>query len=533
MSAQASNPSHLLLSRNPRSPAHPQLAPTWTARHPAPANGWSGPSGSSSSDIDRARFPSNSFPPVGHPAHDSSEEEDQEEVEIEDEVFDVHPTFRKDAALPGRIKVIVGRYEFWCHKEVLWFACPFFQDVLQGSWAETSDRRLYETSASPLPSLRNSIIAESISAGTDTDQDHSGPSMADVMRDLRDLPDIANSVDTLSILDPTSLNLPQSDIPLLGEISALPPPPSIPPRSSSALPPLDATSSPQPTTPRPPPGPRRPIRRRSSAQYSIASGKRDPSIGRLRASAGRTPKDQDSRMDAVVQLHEESASAFHDFLFWAYPHLECKVTWTNVENLLALACKLIVPALQKLCEHFLLTHASGKPVMALSLAEQHGHAELFREASRFVLDQSTWNAEEMDELSDVTQLKLSQRRTWFLERLLKLGTIDVRKEYACRPECPDSPRCQALLDEKWRQAHQAVCRYGPPQPSVAFRCLRQLETFPTNPSLVMPHPLCQSAAKTFIMLPYNIVFDRMFQPKTVTSPLTAGTEKYWLFITLY
>jgi hypothetical protein len=53
-------------------------------------------------------------------------------VEIEDEVFDVHSTFRKDAALPGRIKVIVGRYEFWCHKEVLWFACPFFQDVLQG-----------------------------------------------------------------------------------------------------------------------------------------------------------------------------------------------------------------------------------------------------------------------------------------------------------------------------------------------------------------------------------------------------------------
>lgn len=31
------------------------------------------------------------------------------------------------------------------------------------------------------------------------------------------------------------------------------------------------------------------------------------------------------------------------------------------------------------------------------------------------------------------------------------------------------------------------------------RCLRQLETFPTNPSLVMPHPLCQSAAKGWIM----------------------------------
>lgn len=116
----------------------------------------------------------------------------------------------------------------------------------------------------------------------------------------------------------------------------------------------------------------------------------------------------------MVELHEESASAFQDFLFWAYPHLECKVTWGNVENvsavctlglglgtdnvllcpiapltaqLLALAAKLLVPPLQKLCEHFLMTHASGKPVMALALAEQHVNPELFREASRFVLDQ--------------------------------------------------------------------------------------------------------------------------------------------------
>ena len=83
--------------------------------------------------------------------------------------------------------------------------------------------------------------------------------------------------------------------------------------------------------------------------------------------------------------------------------LDCKVTWTNVEDvsalwtvfgsltlltqLLALSLKLLTPALQKLCEHFLMTHASGRPVMALMLAELHGNGELYREASRFVLDQ--------------------------------------------------------------------------------------------------------------------------------------------------
>lgn len=133
----------------------------------------------------------------------------------------------------------------------------------------------------------------------------------------------------------------------------------------------------------------------------------------------------------------------------------------------------------------------------------------------------------MKTLSVETQLKLSNRRSWFLERLLKLGTIDARKDYSCRIDCPDPSRCQSQLDDKWRQAHHAVIKYGPPQPSVAFRCLRQLETFPTNPSLVMPHALCEWAAKAWVIS----LFDRMFQLKIVHSA-NPGTEKYWLWISM-
>jgi hypothetical protein len=109
-----------------------------------------------------------------------------------------------------------------------------------------------------------------------------------------------------------------------------------------------------------------------------------------------------------------------------------------------------------------------------------------------------------------------------------------------RAECPDPPRCQMLLDDKWRQANLAICRYGPPQPSVAFICLRQLETLPTNPSLVMPHPLCQATAKEWIKsckLDWYgleewlmIVFDRMFQFRSINSPLSPGTEKVGLVL---
>lgn len=54
---------------------------------------------------------------------------------------------------------------------------------------------------------------------------------------------------------------------------------------------------------------------------------------------------------------------------------------------MALSTKLLVSALQNICYHFLLSHASGKPVVALALSEEYGHADLYREASRFVLDQ--------------------------------------------------------------------------------------------------------------------------------------------------
>lgn len=87
----------------------------------------------------------------------------------------------------------------------------------------------------------------------------------------------------------------------------------------------------------------------------------------------------------------------------------CIVIATLTSQLLALSSKLDVPALQSLCERFLVTHASGRPFVALMLAEQYYNADLYREASRFVLDQSTWDEHEMATLSDQTQLKLSMR----------------------------------------------------------------------------------------------------------------------------
>ncbi|OXG18022.1 hypothetical protein C367_04835 [Cryptococcus neoformans Ze90-1] len=510
----SSNPSHLLISRNPpRSPAHPQLDPALTSRHSSSQSHNRSSSGRWVYAEDRpSRYP--------------SEDDIDKEAELEDEgPIDVHPTFRCGAELPGKVKVIVGRNEFWCHKEVLWFASPFFEGLLNGNWAESNPLQedvysrpstVIETdvSSSDVPDVDGMASRLTVEAKITTDQ----PALEILEEKLEN--NQAGNVTTTQYLEMNRsqhIKGPQSHLATVSDETE-----ETPSLREIAQ---DLTNIPvhSPT----------PNAQMSSTTPAAISKKRDRTALRASFSSSlhsfqnfkSSPLPRGA--EAVVELHEESASAFQDFLFWAYPHLECKVTWTNVAPLLSLASKLIVPCLQKLCTHFLLTHASGRPVMALALAEQHENAELYREASRFVLDQPTWDESEMKMLSVETQLKLSNRRSWFLERLLKLGTIDVRKDYSCRPDCPDPSRCQSQLDDKWRQAHHAVIKYGPPQPSVAFRCLRQLETFPTNPSLVMPHALCHLAAKAWVMS----LFDRMFQLKIVHSA-NPGTEKYWLWISM-
>nr|XP_019010346.1 uncharacterized protein I206_04814 [Kwoniella pini CBS 10737]OCF49127.1 hypothetical protein I206_04814 [Kwoniella pini CBS 10737] len=504
-----SNPSHLLISRNsPRSPAHPQLAHASTSRSAhAHTHHHASTSTLPSSRPDLlGRWASHSADEVAsstiNPHRHRKLSEGQEDTIIQDQTefgnaheeegevvpIDIHPTFLPDSNMPGNVKVIVSKNEFWCHKEVLWFASPFFQGLLKGN-SRHEDRY----------SSRQSTRTTRTELYLDPTSD---PSATDFSRELGELSETPTRVtgagsDSLEDYSPTvsQLNVgtasPRSvvDSPFFethlpvvdderGVGEEIPVSPWV--SSENTTNEIDISSASSEHV--------------SRSRHSIASGR----TSMIRHSFSSGPGDgqpQHGRrrmLEAVVELHEESPAAFQDFLFWAYPHLECKVTWTNVENLLALSLKLIVPPLQKLCERFLMTHASGRPVMALCLAEVHSNSELYREASRFVLDQPTWDQDEMQCLSAQTQLKLSNRRNWFLERLLKLGSID-------RADCPDLLKCQNQLDEKWRQAYSAVCRYGPPQPSVTFRCLRQLETFPTNPSLVMSHPLCQSIAKTWVM----------------------------------
>lgn len=83
--------------------------------------------------------------------------------------------------------------------------------------------------------------------------------------------------------------------------------------------------------------------------------------------------------------------------------------------------KLCVPSLQRECLTFLLTHAAGKPIKAMRIAELFEEEELYRESSRFVLDNpGGWTEHELNTLSQETLLKLEKRfvMPYFLEALL-------------------------------------------------------------------------------------------------------------------
>jgi hypothetical protein len=127
----SNNPSYMLMNRNPPLPAHPQLFPQSTPRHSASTSNYharqlSAPNLPSEAVHlypvpETTVFTNTAKPEIVH----------QDDLE-EDEEIDVHPTFSRYSSFKGRVKVIVGKNEFWCHKEILWFASPFFQGLLQG-----------------------------------------------------------------------------------------------------------------------------------------------------------------------------------------------------------------------------------------------------------------------------------------------------------------------------------------------------------------------------------------------------------------
>ncbi|KAJ3571760.1 hypothetical protein NP233_g3537 [Leucocoprinus birnbaumii] len=493
--SMTTNPSHILIARNSRGPNNPIASLSSPTETHAAAAGI---------------FRSSGSPPWVLQELESDDVVSELSIEDPNEAIELDETFTRNSRFPGTVKIVVESTTFWAHKEVLHFASPFFEAALSGHWSETgrppSMSSVITISQPPVvPGDKPDLEAEMTFAPMDPDNDQAD---FDGFTNLVDADSLRLSESEGSDAEGSSISRSQA--------------------RDDSLAKLQGTGS---------------ANEKSSSEEATSSARK---VSAAHAKVKRRPKDGP---DAVIVLKEErvsiltsarlaaltsnptlfnhQASTFHDFLKFVYPHLECTITWNNVESLMNISHKLCVTSLQQECLKFLITHAAEE--------------ELYREASRFVLDNpGGWSEHELNTLSKETLLKLEKRRTWFLERVLKLGLTQVNKEYQCCATCPDPPVCAKLLDEKWRQAYTAVFRFGPPQPSMVFRYLRQLEG--VSPPLSLTQTACQASAKAFTAT----LFDRMFSlgVRAETVPLNGrvtaaavagaatGPRRHFLYCTL-
>lgn len=136
-----------------------------------------------------------------------------------------------------------------------------------------------------MPSRKGSVYLDAVSEPLD-DQ----PSISELMQELRELPDVRQDQEQ---------GRSEVDVPSIAALNV---------------------QSPRPLPPSMPP----PARKTRTLRHSFSSST-------IPSSSVRPIHQLQEDVEAVVEIHEESAAAFQDFLFWAYPHLDCRVTWTNVE----------------------------------------------------------------------------------------------------------------------------------------------------------------------------------------------------------
>ncbi|KAG8214106.1 hypothetical protein J3R82DRAFT_10866 [Butyriboletus roseoflavus] len=445
------NPSHILIARNSR--------------------GHNNPSASLSSPTETHAAAAGIFRSSGSPQW-LLEECDNDELVTElnlyesDQAIEIDDTFtRRNGRFPGTVKIVVESTTFWAHKEVLFFASPFFEAALSGSWLETGRPPSMSSviTISQPPSIPGSKSNPDVPAAMSfTPEDGTHDSSSDTASDCSSPVEIENppaSESEASESEPEQLGSTERKAHARGKSLAK----------------LQGSGD---------------AKHEFKGKYNADRSRSQNTLATLKR------RRRTHEQDAVIVLKEEKASIFHDFLKFVYPHLHCNISWNNVEGLMNISHKLCVPALQQECLTFLLTHAAGKPIKAMRIAELFEEEELYRESSRFVLDNpGGWSEEELSTLSQETLLKLEKRRNWFLERVLKLGLTPLAKEYQCCPTCPDTTNCARLLEEKWRQAYNAVFRFGPCQPSMVYRYLRNLEG--VSPPLSLTHLTCQTTAKAF------------------------------------
>lgn len=462
----------------------------------------------------------------------------------QDSAFEALPQFGPDAEFRGDVLVRCSSCDFYVHKAILYFASPFFRAILDGDWKETHPS-LHTISSSEASSndeddsisnldhlddeqdaSQGRGVAKQSMERSSITQSHSSPRASFYTADFtfeyaeqstqhrsstantagsvtpgRTGDDVAGDEEKFelqttndglqfsahddAIGQPTpSVASAQRDGELAGRLERMATPPLPDKADTTGDGAMESRHAPEETT----------------KHVPMLKGKTD---GKARRAPRKANLDN---ITAIIDLSEEDAGTIQDVLCHVYPNLDLLVTWYNIFSLFAFADKFEVPHLRRACTTFLRASLAGRPIEAMALSERHGIEDVYREASRHVLDNMpSWEPSELAVLSHETLLKLERKRTWFLERLLKLGLANPARDYECHAGCPDPQHCAKSLHERWHAQYAAAFKYGPPQPSIIWRHLRELDGGGSSSSAATM-TACQASSKAWV----QSLFDRMY-----------------------
>lgn len=275
----------------------------------------------------------------------------------------MHETFHPDAPYRGQVLLRADGLEWYVHKDILWFSAPFFPRR-KNLPRHATPLFLPSTPVSARKGVRNSVAKVPIlpcSSPPSMRENEASPFSAQTA--------VAHSTPwVLDTSDRQPINRRRR-----AQLSAAPTP-------TCSHTPLEPPVEEQSET----------ISRRSTKDASA--------LGRAQPPTRACPKRESHAILAVTDLPDECALTVQEFLLFIYPHTRMDNTWLSVGRLLAFSDKVGNAILFQEACNFLRQSLAGRPIEALCLAERHHLPNVYREASRHVLDH--WSNWDRDEVGD-------------------------------------------------------------------------------------------------------------------------------------
>ncbi|RHZ80593.1 hypothetical protein Glove_134g63 [Diversispora epigaea] len=125
----------------------------------------------------------------------------------------------------------------------------------------------------------------------------------------------------------------------------------------------------------------------------------------------------------IINLSDDSATAFEELLSFLYPSKWVRITWDNVGQFLQFADKYEIVNVLAASEDFLEQHFVENPLKSLVLADSFRFKNVYKESSKLVFNKlpSLKNSEEFKQLSIVTGFSLLSR---YIDYINGIGLLD-------------------------------------------------------------------------------------------------------------